>query len=86
MRRIMCSNPECKGVFAHQISQRSIEYGRQDQRLLVTGLDWVAIGTCGEYKCQEKTSITCKDGKIDESELRYEAVTPPVEDPAPVVP
>jgi hypothetical protein len=74
MKKILCSKEGCSGVFAHQLSPRSIEIGRNNQKFLMTGLNWTMFGTCNW--CSSRTSVTCENGKINEDELRYKEEEP----------
>ena len=80
MKKILCSREGCKEhdrVFAHQLSERSIEIGRNGQKFLMTGLNWTVFGTC--QWCNQRTSISCDNGKIDETELSYKVEAKPNE-------
>lgn len=83
MKKIECSNPTCDGTFAHLLSDKTMDVMRQKQQFIITGRDWVIIGTCG--KCGKKSTFTVSNGKFDETGVSFKVDQPPVSDnPQPV--
>ena len=87
MKRILCSNPDCGGVFAHQLGSRTIDIVRGKQQFTVTGNNFSVTGTCGQFnsqtrkECLTKNALIVEDGKLDESDIQYKSDSPP--DPPP---
>jgi hypothetical protein len=75
-KRIQCGPKDCDGIVAHQISDKTFQVGRKEQRVTMTGDHWSGLATC-PVNPKHQTSIVVTDGKVDASDLRYkEEVTP----------
>ena len=70
VKKIQCADPNCDGVIAHQISEKTIELKRLDQGVVMTGNSWSSMATCPKNP-KHQTAIVVNDGKVDASELRY---------------
>ncbi len=83
MKKIKCSNSECDGVFAHLLSDKSMDIVRQKSQFTITGKDYTITGTCG--KCGQKSTFFIEAGKFDTDGVTFKEKpvdpVPPVTDP-----
>jgi len=70
VKKIQCAEPNCDGIVAHQLSDKTFELKRLDQGVTMTGNSWSSMATCPKNP-NHQTSIVVNDGKVDASELRY---------------
>lgn len=70
VKKILCSDPNCNNVIAHQISDKTVELKRLDQMTTATGSNWSLLATCPKHP-EHKTSLVVNDGKLDDAELRF---------------
>lgn len=70
VKRIQCADPNCDGIIAHQITDKTFELKRTDQTVMMTGGNWSTMATCPRNS-KHQTSIVVTDGQVDASQLRY---------------
>ena len=70
VKKILCSDPNCDTVLAHQLTDKTVELKRLDQMTTATGENWSLLATCPKHP-EHKTSLVVNDGKLDDSELRF---------------
>ena len=71
-KRIGCGDPNCNGVIAHQVTDKTFEIKLLDQSMLMSGENWSTLASC-PWNPKHQTAITVTDGKVDTSivPLRY---------------
>ena len=67
MKRIKATNTD--HVFAHVLGKNTIEIVRQKQKFVITGTDFMIIGTTPDGK--EKMVLNIEDGTLLEDELKF---------------
>jgi hypothetical protein len=77
-RSVACSNPECGKRFVDIIGEGTIDIVRRGQSFVITGQDFSMIGTC--FACGQKTSLTVRGGKLDETDIKFREPKLPTED------
>jgi hypothetical protein len=66
VKKLLCANSSCDGVFLHQISEKTFGLERLDQTVTMTGDHWSSMATCPKNPTHQ-TSIVVSDGKVDPS-------------------
>jgi hypothetical protein len=65
---------ECGSVFAHLISDKTIDIRRKHQNFLITGNDYSVIGTCP--RCEHRTSLVVTKGVVDLTDVEFKEDNP----------
>lgn len=70
-QRVLCSNPDCRGVFAHSLDggkTLDIARGKMKHRFTIVGGTYSIIGTC--TFCETRTSLSVNNGVLETEDLR----------------
>lgn len=70
-KKLLCSDPNCDKVVAHQITDKTFELRRLNQSVTMTGENFSGMATCPENPDHPQTSIVVTGGKLDTSAIRF---------------